>query len=116
MGGRIGLALSSPPYYDEEDYVVGEQSYRPGVSYEQWLTDYMDKTLANIYKYLIDDGVLCINVKNLRKHPLEDDTIQIAVNNGFQLINTERLTNNKRPNEKVGLVDNSERIFVFQKR
>lgn len=114
--GQIGLAFSSPPYYDEEDYVIGDQSYNPTISYESWLNNYMDKTMSNIWQYLIDDGVMCINVKNLRKHPLENDTKEIAVKNGFKLIATETLSNNKRPNEKVGLVDNSENIFVFAKQ
>ena len=33
----IGLAFSSPPYFSLEDYKIGNQSYRPGMKYEEWV-------------------------------------------------------------------------------
>lgn len=114
--GKIGLAFSSPPYFDEEDYIVGDQSYKPGMSYEHWLNTYMVPTIQNIYAYLIPDGVFCINVKNLGKYKLEDDVIAIASNNGFELFETERLVNHRRPHAQLGIVDNSEKIFCFRKQ
>ncbi len=114
-GGRVGLAFSSPPYFDEEDYAIGEQSYKQGMSYTQWLESYMVPTIRNIYIYLTQDGVFCINVKNLGKYKLEDDVVRIAQNNGFELFEIERLRNHKRPHAQLGLVDNSEKIFCFRK-
>ena len=113
--GKIGLAFSSPPYFDEEDYVVGEQSYKPGMSYQNWLDTYLLPTIQNIYAYLIHDGVFCINVKNLGKHKLEEDVMKIASQYGFELFATERLKNHKRPHAQYGLIDNSEKIFCFRK-
>ena len=38
----------------------------------------MRPTIANIYKYLIEDGYFIINVKNFDKYELEEDEIRIA--------------------------------------
>lgn len=113
--GRVGLALSSPPYFDEEDYFIGEQSYKPGMTYQAWLNIYLSPTIQNVYRYLIPGGVLCINVKNLGKHKLEDDTIHLAEQHGFTLLAVEKLQNHRRPHARLGMVDNSENIFCFQK-
>lgn len=114
-GGMIGLAFSSPPYFDEEDYAIGEQSWSDGMSYEDWTDTYMAPTIQNIFRYLTDDGIFCINVKNLGKIHLEEDVVRIAEENGFELFETERLRNHKRPHAQLGLVDNSEKIFCFRK-
>jgi hypothetical protein len=113
--GTVGLAFSSPPYYDEEDYIIGNQSYKPGVSYQEWLDGYLRKTIENIYQYLIPDGVFCINVKNIRKYALEHDTREIAESCGFEMFGTEILKNNLRCHPNLGLVDNSEKIMCFKK-
>ena len=91
MGGRIGLAFSSPPYFDEEDYIIGEQSYKPGMAYQEWLNTYLLPTIQNIYEYLIPDGVFCINVKTLGRYKLEDDVNRLAKQCGFELFAVERL-------------------------
>lgn len=114
-GGQIGLAFSSPPYFDEEDYAIGDQSYKSGMSYEFWLEEYMSQTISNIYTYLIPDGIFCINVKNIGKHKLEEDVCNIAEKRGFHLFETEHLQNHRRPHRELGLVDNSEKIFCFCK-
>ena len=114
--GTVGLAFSSPPYFDEEDYIIGDQSYRPGMSYDDWLDTYMRPTIQNIYAYLIPDGVFCINVKNIGKYKLEEDVVAIADRSGFELFEIERLVNHRRPHAQRGMIDNSEKIFCFKKK
>ena len=43
-------------YYNLEDYQIGEQSYKEGLSYENWKLNYLQPTFQNIYKYLIPGG------------------------------------------------------------
>lgn len=50
---KIGLAFSSPPYFYLEDYKIGNQSWKPETTYEQWKENYLRPTIKNIYKYLI---------------------------------------------------------------
>ena len=113
--GTVGLAFSSPPYFDEEDYIYGDQSYKPGMSYSEWIDTYMAPTIRNIYEYLIHGGVFCINVKNIGKNKLEEDVISISNSIGFKLFETEKLINHKRPHAQCGMIDNSEKIFCFEK-
>lgn len=111
----IGLAFSSPPYFNLEDYGIGEQSYKPGVSYEDWKNNYLIPTIQNIYKYLISDGLMIINIKNFKSYDLEGDVIKIAEANGFKLAGAEVLENIKRINCKQKLNNNDENCYIFIK-
>ena len=112
---KMGLAFSSPPYFDLEDYVIGKQSYNKNTSYEAWKANYLKPTLNNIYKYLTNDGILAFNIKNGKTYKLADDTKELADECGFQLINIELLTNNQRITSS-GLINNAENIFIFKKK
>ncbi len=111
----IGLAFSSPPYFDLEDYIIGKQSYNPQISYNEWKENYLTLTLKNINKYLIDDGILALNIKNSKTYKLADDAKIIADTCGFNLIDIELLTNNQRVTPS-GLLNNAENIFIFKKK
>ena len=116
---KIGLAFSSPPYFALEDYKIGNQSYKNGTTYEQWLQNYMFPTFKNINRYLIDNGFLIVNIKDYQEYTLEKDTIKMAEKAGFYLYCTETLQNNKR-SASVGsgdfiMVDNNETCYVFAK-
>ena len=109
---KIGLAFSSPPYFNFEDYKYGEQSYRPGMSYEDWKENYLRPTFKNIYKYLIDNGYFLINIKNLKKYPLVEDSLKIAQECGFIFKEVVPMDDNiQRPN----INDYVEPILVFTK-
>lgn len=122
---KIGVAFSSPPYYNLEDYVIGNQSYKPGTSYEEWLENYMRNTIKNIYKYLVNDGYFIINVKNFNEYKIENDVNRIAKEEGFILFDIETLKNIKRchgdvksarGDKEVTLNDNDEKIYIFKKK
>lgn len=112
---KIGLAFSSPPYFDLEDYRIGKQSYNSDVSYENWKDNYLKPTLINIYKYLTENGILAFNIKNGKTHMLADDTKELATLCGFNLIDIELLTNNQRVTAS-GPINNAENIFIFKKK
>lgn len=121
---KFGLAFSSPPYFDLEDYKIGNQSWKTGVTYDSWLHNYFEKTVQNIHKYLIDDGYFLININNYKGcMNLVSDTCKIIENNGFALIDTLPLKNitrvsGHRHNDKENTIafhDNDERIMVFKK-
>ena len=123
--GTIGLAFSSPPYYNLEDYQIGNQSYKPGVTYEQWKENYLNPTIKNIYRYLVDDGFFAININNFNKYnnyDLVGDTVKIAESNGFVIENIHTLKNitrcsgHKEWNKgEICWHDNNEKIIVFRK-
>jgi hypothetical protein len=110
----IGLSFSSPPYFNLEDYKIGNQSYKPGTSYQDWLNNYLRPTLVNIRRYLIDDGKLLVNIKDFSDHKLCDDTRTIAEDLGFYYIESIKLKNKTRPSAKIDL-STDEDIMVFSK-
>ena len=117
----IGLAFSSPPYFYLENYKIGEQSYKEGTNYEQWLENYLRPTFTNIYLYLIQEGYFVLNINNFKDYHLVEDSIRIAKQVGFKLIGEHKLNNIKRcygnrsDLGNVNFNDNSERILVFIK-
>lgn len=119
---KMGLAFSSPPYFCLEDYRVGKQSYVKGeTSYESWLCNYLEPTIQNIYKYLVADGYFVCNIKNFGKYKMEDDTVRIACNNGFELHKVDALKQIKRVSGFSGdkdevMIDVNENIYVFIKK
>ena len=111
--GKMGLIFSSPPYYNLEDYKVGEQSTK-GKTYEEWLDQYMYRTLKNCKDYLTDDGYLLINVKNFSKYKLYDDVLKLAESLELEYIGYEILKNITRPSSKVNL-NTDEKIMILSK-
>jgi hypothetical protein len=114
LENTIGLAFSSPPYFSLEDYKIGNQSYKPGTTYEMWLKSYLEPTIQNIHKYLVADGFFLINVKNFSEYELVQDTQRIAKANGFDRIDSILLKNTTRPSAKTDLNTN-EIVMVFKK-
>lgn len=112
---KIGLAFTSPPYFYLEDYKIGEQSYKEGTSYKDWLGNYLEPTINNIYGYLVKDGIMAININNFRDFNLVEDVKIIAERNGFYLFDVERLKNIKRVNSVKKFNDNDEQILIFKK-
>ena len=104
--GKIGMAFSSPPYFNLEDYKVGNQSWKEGLSYQEWLDGYMTQTIKNIHTYLIDDGYFLMNINNFKEFDLVKDVRTIIENNGFTYVTTETLNNIKRCNMFGDLNDN----------
>ena len=118
LTNKIGLAFSSPPYYNLENYIYGEQSTKKG-SYDMWLSEYLEPTLNNIYKYLIENGILIVNIKSYSKYDLENDLISATKKCGFVLRKTEtfqQIQGKMRPtgtlNEKKST---DEPMYVFTK-
>ena len=111
--GKFGLVFSSPPYFNLEDYKIGEQSYKKGVSFSDWLTNYLNPTILNIHTYLIPNGFFAINIKNFADYKLTEAVFNMA-NGLFEHQETICLENIKRPSAKKDL-NTDENIFIFRK-
>ena len=119
---RIGLAFSSPPYFDLEDYSVGAgQSWKPGMSYRDWISGYAVPTMLNIWKYLVPGGNFIVNIKNIGKNRLADNWSEIARRIGFEFVGTDSVEVHPRcfgtPNGggKYNVLENDEDMFIFRK-
>lgn len=110
----MGLCFSSPPYFSLEDYKYGKQSWNPNVSYEQWLNNYLYPTLNNTIKYLINGGILAINIKDTNV-PIATDTNKY-LESRLKYLDTIPLKNIKRLKSTGGLTDTTdEGIYIYKK-
>lgn len=114
--GKMGLCFTSPPYFYLEDYRIGNQSYTEGTSYQDWLNNFLRPTIDNCKAYLIDNGYMCINIKDFDGYALEADTQRVAEEEGFVLVEKMNLKNIARITCKNELTENDENIMVFMKK
>jgi hypothetical protein len=112
---KIGLAFSSPPYFDLEHYNVGEQSI-DDVSYVEWINKYWKSTVLNIDRYLISGGYFLLNMKNIKKHNTLDDMSKVIEDSGFVFVEYLELKNINRIFLKQNGRNTNEVIAVFKKK
>ena len=111
---RIGLAFSSPPYFDLEHYNIGNQSI-DNSNYEQWINNYWKSTVKNIDSYLISGGYFLLNMKNIKKHNTLDDMCNVIESKGFEFIEFLKLKNINRVILRQNGKNTDEVIAVFKK-
>ena len=121
LENKIGLAFSSPPYFNLEDYKVGNQSYKEGTTFDDWVNDYLRPTFKNIYRYLVNDGYFIINIKDFDNIPLEQTCKDVAIECGFifhkyeELKQSFRVVKDTSEESERKEVSQNENIYVFTK-
>jgi tRNA1(Val) A37 N6-methylase TrmN6 len=81
---KIDIAFSSPPYFDLECYGSDpNQSIVKYPRYEDWIKEYLDKTITNCCKMLKKGGYLIICLNNY--HSLNQNLLKICFSRGFKL-------------------------------
>ena len=93
-----------------EDYRVGEQSYKVGTSYGDWLKNFVEPMLTNLYRYAINNGIIAINVKNFNGNNLYNDIFKMCKELGLVLVEEIVLDIGKRQQHS------EEKIMVFKKQ
>ena len=85
---KIDMVFTSPPYFDTEKYShEPTQSWVQYPTKEKWLAGFMKKLIVNAYDNLKDEGILALNVADVRTYPhLVSDTRALAVSLGFQFL------------------------------
>lgn len=111
----LDFCFTSPPYFNTEKYSNEEnQSWIKYPTKSQWLNGFLKKTFENCHKGLKPNGKMVINIANVKSYPtLEEDTVRVAEECGFKLIDTWKLSLSSMPSD-----DNKfkyEPIFIFQK-
>ena len=74
--------------------------------------------LDNSYKYLINGGYICINIKNSKEHKLYDDTLEILKENpGLKFICDEKVKVNRYTKQIINKGNDymDEKCCVFQR-
>ena len=88
--GKLDLVLTSPPYFDREQYSSDEtQSFKSYPQYDDWRDNFLKPTLENAFHSLRNDRYLLWNIADIKIgkdkfHPLEQDSIDILTNLGME--------------------------------
>ena len=108
----LDFAFTSPPYFNWEQYGEEEgQSFNQYSGNEEWNNGFLRKTIQNAYKGLKKGCHMGLNVANIKSHKsFEDDTVRIAVEEGFEHTDTYKL---QLSSQESGA--KYEPVFIFKK-
>lgn len=107
------MALTSPPYFDREKYLGGEQSREKYNNYEHWKDGFYTTLIKNTYKALKHGGVFCLQVGS-QVYPLLEDGKKIATSVGFEVaeVRATDMTNNFNGTETM----DGEVVLILKKK
>ena len=110
---EVDLCFTSPPYFDTEKYSTEiSQSFRKFPTPDEWLDGFLGQTIKNCHVALKANGTMVLNVANVKSMPnLESETVRIAEENGFELVDTLYLILSSIAGKGV----KREPVFVFKK-
>lgn len=106
------FALTSPPYFDVEKYIGGEQSHTTHNNYESWRDGFYTTLLKNVYIFLKKGGVFALQVGS-QSYPLLDDGKKIGQSIGYKILevrSTDMINSQTKTEE-----EKSEVILILQK-
>ena len=109
----LDFAFTSPPYFNWEQYGdEAGQSFNQYSGNEEWNNGFLRTTIQNAYIGLKKGKYMGLNVANIKSHKtFEDDTVRIAVEEGFTHTDTYKL---QLSSQESGA--KYEPIFIFQKK
>ena len=83
--GYFDFAITSPPYFDTEKYLGGEQSRESNESYEAWRDNFYRVLIHKVFLALKENAYFCLQVGSQR-YPLLEDGKKIATDVGFTFV------------------------------
>mgnify|MGYP003625469689 FL=1 len=84
---EVDLCFTSPPYFNTEEYSNEQtQSWKKYPTKKEWLEGFLRKTMQNCYRCLKSDGLMMINIANVKAYPnLETDVLRMAYLENFKI-------------------------------
>lgn len=92
----VDMVLTSPPYFTLELYTGGDQSVKEGMTWEDWVRDWLRLVVHEALRCLRPGGMSCWSVKNF-KYPLADVVRDLHAEKGYSLIESFTLLGPGRP-------------------
>ena len=106
------MAITSPPYFDREKYIGGEQSRDTNGNYDEWRDNFYHPLIAKVYNALKVGCVFCLQVGS-QFYPLLEDGKKIAESVGFAVedVRETDILNNQANTEQ----EKAELIIILRK-
>lgn len=83
-GTEFDFALTSPPYFDVEDYQGGEQSHKEYGNFELWVQKFYEPLIVITMHRLKQSGFFALQVGS-QTYPLKKTAEDICKRNGFKI-------------------------------
>lgn len=114
------LCFTSPPYFNTEKYANEDtQSFKLFTSKELWKNNFLRKTLQNCFVNLKNERYCIINIANVKTYKdLVEDTICVAMEEGFKYINQIQYLMSRLPGkgvDKKTIKSKGEPVLIFYK-
>lgn len=85
LEGRVfDMALTSPPYFDVEQYHGEMQAHERYNNYPLWVDGFYRPMIEKVYAHIKPGGVFCLQVGS-QSYPLAKDGVKIAQQVGFSV-------------------------------
>ena len=116
LRNTLDLCFTSPPYFDLEKYSFEDtQSYVKYPFKNVWVDHFLRNTFENCYLGLKDDGVMLINIADIKGNELEADMVTTAYSVGFKLRKKMKLALSNVNLRDKGKKFKYEPIYLFTK-
>jgi len=120
---EFDMVLTSPPYYNLENYSTEYTQSITGLSWEEWLDGWLDPVIQMCLSKLKEGGTSCWSVKNFRtdaEYRLADEVKASHERAGWRLVNTVKMIGSSRPGEGriqrgAEARNSEEETFCFQR-
>lgn len=128
---KFNVAFTSPPYFNREVYSSdANQSANLYSTYNEWRDNFLFGMLKNTHELLKPNGICFINIADINTnkgdgsfYPLQEDTVKIAKEIGFQVIDIYYMISHIFPGNDTakntveigGSLKKYEPIFVMKK-
>jgi hypothetical protein len=108
---KVDLVFTSPPYFDCEKYSdEPTQSYLRHPTREKWTEGFLREMIKGCKIIMKDDAKMILNIANTTKHKwIEEETIRVASEEGFELEDTLHLVLSSIAGKGV----KTEPVFIF---
>lgn len=117
---RADIIMTSPPYFNLEEYNSDDKHSNQYESYEHWLDVFVNPMINNCYDYAKDNAHVMFNVKHFKKWDLVEDFKRIGESVGFKFLGYDSLKNIKRQyytkdSKDLKKANTDEKVIVFEK-
>lgn len=110
--GYFDVAITSPPYFDVEEYFGDEQSHVRYPDFRLWVERFYQPLIERTYRWLKDGGVFILQVGS-QKYPLRVYGKRLATQAGFIVEDIRRFKDTE--NTLHGTSRNGEELLVLRK-
>ena len=115
---KVGLVLTSPPYFDLEVYThESTQSINTTPTYQDWADNFLCEIIKLGIDHLTDTGVSCWNVGKVRGRDMNIDVLKYHQEFGFDKLNVLDVISSKRQGNQSATKNDksSDSTIVYKK-